>query len=81
MDGVALFGRAPPAAEEGSERVDAAGDWGRGSYCPDPGADIVDHETTKRTEALAPYLARQKSLLKTSIPEIKETPYFRSARG
>ena len=78
---MALFGRASPAAEEGSERVDAAGDRGRGSCCPDPGADIVDHETIKRTEALAPYLERQMSMVKTSIPEIRETPYFGSARG
>ena len=81
LDGVALFGKSSPATEEGSERVGAAGDRGRGSCCPDPSVDIVDHETTKRTEALTPYLARQMSMVKTSIPEIRETPHFRSARG
>ena len=81
LDGAAPFGRASPAAEGGSKHVSAADDRGRGSCCPDPGADIVDQETMKKSEALAPYLARQMSMVKTLIPEIRETPYFRSARG
>ena len=80
-DGVAPFGRASPVAGGGSERVGAAGNRRRGSWRPNPGADMVDQETMKKSEALAPYLARQMSMVKTSIPEIRETPYFRSARG
>ena len=77
----APFGRASPAAGGGSERVGAVGNGGRGSCCPDPDADMVDPEMMKKSDALAPYLARQMSMVKTSIPEIRETPYICSARG